>query len=150
MEILQNICTKFHTVAKQLRKRHNSRKTIDISDEYDVQDVIRVLLSIFFDDIRPEEWTPSYAGKASRIDFLLKNEQIIIETKMTRKGLGEKEAGDQLLVDIERYRNHPNCKTLICFIYDPEGRIINPNGLIHDLQNQSRDSLKIIVLINPL
>ena len=28
-----------------------------------------------FDDIRPEEYTPSYAGGSSRIDFLLKDEK---------------------------------------------------------------------------
>jgi hypothetical protein len=150
IKILQNICGNFHRVAKQLRKRYNNRETIDVTDEYDVQDIIRALLYIFFDDIRPEEWTPSYAGKASRMDFLLKNEQIVVEAKMTRKGLEEKEAGDQLLVDIERYKNHPDCKTLVCFIYDPEGRIVNPKGLINDLQNQSRDNLKVVVFITPL
>ena len=28
--------------------------------------------------IRPEEWTPSYAGKSARMDFLLKGEGIVI------------------------------------------------------------------------
>ena len=69
---------------------------------------------------------------------------------MTRKGLGEKEIGDQLLVDIERYKEHKNCKTLVCFIYDPDGRVVNAKGLINDLTKQSREDLRVIVFINPL
>ena len=68
---------------------------------------------------------------------------------MTRKGLADKEMGDQLIVDIERYKEHPDCDTLICFVYDPEGRITNSQGLSGDLQSQSKDNLEIIVLINP-
>lgn len=150
LETLQQLFSKFHTVVKQLRQRHNKRPTIDVTDEYDVQDIMKALLFVHFDDVRPEEWTPSYAGKSSRMDFLLKNEKIVIETKMTRKNLGEKEVGDELIIDITRYEKHPDCKTLVCFIYDPEGRIVNPTGLIGDLQNQSKDSLQVIVFINPL
>ncbi len=30
---------------------------------------------------------------------------------------------NQLIIDKERYRTHPNCKYLVCFVYDPEQRI---------------------------
>ena len=83
------------------------------------------------------------------MDFLLKEEKIVVEVKMARKGLADKEVGDQLIVDIERYKEHPDCDMLICFIYDPEGRIANPQGLSKDLQNQSKDDLKVVVFINP-
>lgn len=150
IEILKRIFFRFHIIVKQIRNRYNDRPTIDIADEYDVQDFLKSLLLIFFDDIRDEEWTPSYAGKSARMDFLLKNEEIVIETKMTRKGLTGKEVGDQLLIDIDRYKEHPNCKTLVCFIYDPEGRISNVKGLINDLQKKSTDRLKIFVFVNPM
>ena len=101
-----------------------------------------------FLDIRREEWTPSYAGGASRMDFLLKNEQIIVEVKKTRKGLGGKEVSDQLIIDTKRYKAHPNCKILICFVYDPEGRISNPNGIIRDLSGTT-DGTSVIVIIEP-
>ena len=122
---------------------------MDLLFEYDVQDLLSALLVLYFDDIRSEEWTPSYAGKSARMDFLLKNEKIVVEVKMTRKGLADKEIGDQLIIDIERYKEHPDCDILICFVYDPEGRITNPQGLSRDLQSQSKDDLKVIVLINP-
>jgi hypothetical protein len=80
IEILDRLCYAFPTVVKQLEHRHDNRPAF-VKDEYDVQDLLHGLLMIFFDDIRIEEWTPSYAGGSSRMDFLLKKESIVIETK---------------------------------------------------------------------
>ncbi len=145
---LEKVFKKFHLVVRQLRNRHDHRQAINIEDEYDVQDLLHAFLLIDFDDIRPEEWTPSYAGSSSRMDFLLKNEQIVIEVKKTRNGLGAKEIGEQLIIDIEKYRNHPDCKLLICFVYDPEGKIMNPKGIEHDL-NRTEGNITVQVIIVP-
>jgi len=148
LEILENLFSRFHNVSRQLRNRYSNRDTLDVSDEYDVQDLLHSLLKINFKDIRAEEWTPSYAGKSSRMDFLLKEEEIVIEVKMTRKGLGEREIGSQLLEDIGRYQVHPNCKTLLCFVYDPQGIIGNPDGLETDL-NKEIDNMIVKTFIRP-
>lgn len=60
--LLENLFERFHIIVRQLRRRHDSRETLMINDEYDVQDLLNTLLLIHFDDVRPEEWTPSYAG----------------------------------------------------------------------------------------
>ena len=133
----------------QLRNRYNSRSTLEIDDEYDVQDLIHALLKLHFKDIRAEEHTPSYAGGSKRIDFLLKNEKTMIEIKKTRKNLADKEVGEQLLIDISSYGVHPDCQRLYCFVYDPEGRIGNPIGLENDLKKLSKEELEIIVMIFP-
>ena len=148
LDPIKNICERFHLVARQLRSRHEDRDTLDIQDEYDIQDLFHSLLHLYFDDIRPEEWTPSYAGKSSRMDFLLKQEQTVIEIKKARKGLGAKELGSQLIEDIERYKAHPNCDILICFAYDPDGIIANPRGLESDL-NRTENGLAVEGLIRP-
>lgn len=149
VNLVNNLCERFHLVARQLRSRHKDRNTLDIQDEYDVQDLFHALLHLHFDDIRPEEWTPSYAGASSRMDFLLKQEQILIEIKKTRHGLGAKELGSQLIEDIDRYQTHPDCKALICFVYDPEGRIANPRGIENDLSSGDNETLQVQVLIRP-
>lgn len=146
---IARIIDKFHLVVYQLRIRHGSKETLDVEDEYDVQDLLHSLLHLYFDDIRPEEWTPSYAGTSSRQDFLLKNEKIVIETKMTRKGLNNKELANELLIDIPRYKQHPDCKELVCFIFDPEHRIRNPRGFEKDI-GKSYDGLKVSVFIRPI
>jgi hypothetical protein len=121
---------------------------LDIEDEYDVQDLLHALLHLDFDDIRREEWTPSYAGGAARMDFLLKDIDVVIEAKKTRKNLGAKEIGDQLIVDIQKYQLHPNCKILCCLVYDPEGRIGNPASLEDDL-SRDEEGLSVRVLVVP-
>lgn len=146
--IVEHICSRFHLIAQQLRNRHNNRTTLTIADEYDVQDLLHALLKIHFDDVRPEEYTPSYAGGSSRMDFLLKEEKMVVEVKKTRGELGSKELGNQLLIDINRYKEHPDLKTLFCFVYDPDGRISNPRGLENDLAKEP-GKIMIKVLIAP-
>jgi len=146
--LIEKLCSRFHLVARQLRDRHDDRDTLDVNDEYDVQDLFHGLLRIFFDDIRKEESTPSYAGKSSRMDFLLKDHKMVIEIKMTRKGLGAKEVGTQLIDDIARYKSHPECNMLICYVYDPEERIANPTGIENDLSSE-QDGFIVRVIIAP-
>ena len=147
--VLEKLFNRFHQVARQLRSRHDERPTLDISDEYDVQDLLHSLLKLYFDDIRPEEWTPSYAGGSSRMDFLLKNEQLVVEVKKTRDNLRDRLIGEQLIVDIARYKEHPDCKTLVCFIYDAEGLIANPTGLESDLNAFLTDRLSVRAYVFP-
>ena len=142
---LKRVFSRFHKIARQLRSRYADRNTLEVNDEYDVQDLLHALLRLYFDDIRAEEWTPSYAGKSARMDFLLKDEGIVIEVKKTRKGLSDKEVGDQLIIDVDRYRVHPDCKKLVCFVYDPEGRIGNPEGLTKDLNGQHEGFVEVII-----
>lgn len=149
IEKLKNLFAKFHRIAQTLRSRHDNRPTLIITDEYDVQDLLRAILKEHFEDVRDEDYVPSYAGSNSRVDFVLKNEKIVIETKMTNDRLKDKEAGSQLLIDIGRYKNHPDCKILALFIYDKGDFIINKPGLIKDLENMSSNGLIVKTFINP-
>lgn len=144
-----HILRRFHQFAKQLRLRHAQRPQYLIQDEYDVQDLLRAVLFLQFEDVRDEEYTPSYAGGASRIDFLLKSSGIVIEVKKTRDRLSDKEIGSQLIIDIARYSAHPDIKFLVCFVYDPDEKIRNSSGLIGDLEKLSKDSLPIFVVVSP-
>ncbi len=149
INILENLFKKFHRIAQTLRNRYDNRPTLIIKDEYDVQDLLRSILKEHFDDVRDEDYVPSYAGSNSRIDFVLKTEKIVIETKMTNEKLKDREVGNQLLIDIGRYKNHQDCDTLILFIYDKGDFILNKNGLITDLNKMSTDTLNVKTFINP-
>lgn len=83
-----------------------------------------------------------------RIDFILKKEHIAVEAKMTRNNLGQKEITNQLAVDILRCQAHQDCKTLICFVFDPTGRCNNPTALENDLTKTHAD-LRVIVIVRP-
>jgi hypothetical protein len=124
---------RFPLVVAELNRRRADRAGWTISDEYDIQDLCRALLVAWFDDVRPEEWTPSYAGGSSRMDFLLKAEQVVVETKFVTEATSAREVRDELAVDILRYQAHPDCQILVCFVYDPRMRITNPRGFEQDL-----------------
>ena len=71
-----------------------------------------------------------------------------LRSKKLEKGLTDKEIGDQLIVDIDRYKSHADCQKLICFVYDPEARIGNPIGIMKDLNTQHNGF--VTVYIRPL
>lgn len=146
LDLIINILNKFPAFCRQLKKRYNDRTPLEINDEYDVQDLVHALLLPHFDDIRPEEGSPSFAGSSSRQDFLLKKEKIVIEVKKTRRFLGANKIGEELLIDMARYRAHPDCETLVCFVYDPEGWVTNPKGVIDDLEGKDADGKTRVVI----
>jgi hypothetical protein len=83
------------------------------------------------------------------MDFLLKAENIVIEVKKTVEKLSDKEIGQQLILDVAHYKNHPKCNVLKSFVYDPENRVKNPRGLENDLNRLSDDTLSVQLLIRP-
>jgi hypothetical protein len=82
------------------------------------------------------------------MDFLLKREHVVVEAKMTRKSLKQKDVAEQLIQDKERYRAHPECRELVCFIYDPGNYLSNPTALEDDLSTEE-PSLKTSVVVSP-
>lgn len=145
---LIQVLSRFHKFARQLRNRHNKRESIEIKDEYDVQDLLHAILKLHFDDVRTEENLPSYAGSSSRVDFALRKEKLLVEVKKTRVNLKDKELGEQLILDKAHYKVSSDYKTLVCFIYDPEELIKNPSGLERDLSEADSD-LTVLVVISP-
>jgi REase_DpnII-MboI len=73
-------------------------------------------LDVFFDDVRAEDFVPQRAGSRSRLDFLLKAERIVVESKMTQSGLGAR---------------------AVALVYDPDQLIAN-RGALEQGANGSR------------
>lgn len=147
-EFVVGLCRRFPLLVGELGNRYDGRPTFEITDEYDLQDLLRGILRLHFDDVRPEEWNPSYGGVQSRSDLLLKPERLVIETKMTRKGLGQRELVQQLIVDKAQYRGHPDCSTLVCFVYDPTQHLANPTAIERDLSD-GNGGLTTVVVVSP-
>lgn len=145
---LRKICSAFHRVTRQLRQRRDERPTLEVEDERDVLDLLHTLLCIEYDNIEPEEWTPTYANGSTRTDLWLKNEGVVIIAKKTKQGIGVKALTHQVSVDFEQYGTHPKCKLMFCFIYDPEGRIGHPKGLEADL-TLNYNGRRVEALVSP-
>jgi hypothetical protein len=117
-----------------LTHRRKGAQALSFSTEYDVQDLLHALLRPWVADIRPEEFTPSYAGSNTRMDFLLPAHGVVLELKFVRDRSHAKKIGDELIIDIDHYRRHPDCTALWCVVFDPDHLLQNAEGLKRDLE----------------
>ena len=151
-ELLQTLLKGLPRAMHPLEHRRKDARSLTFESEYDIQDLIHSQLRPWVSDIRPEEFTPSYAGSATRMDFLLPDHKLVIEIKRVRDKTHAAKVGDELIVDIEHYRRHQCCDRLWCAVYDPDLLVKNPTGMISDLEgNRSTPdgSVSVHVLVTP-
>ncbi len=148
LDRLRKIAERFHQVVRQLRHRGEYRATVEVEDQHDVEDLFDALLRVEFEGITKEQWVPSYANSVSQTTFFLQQGQVAIVLKKTRPGRGPREIDYELASDAERYTTFPSCLTLFCFVYDPEGRIGDPQGLEEELR-RGTGSFQIELVIAP-
>jgi len=146
IERVLGLCRRFPLFVERLQNRQRKRDSFPVNDEYDVQDLLHAILKLHFDDVRPEEYTPSYSGNASKVDFYLPPERLVVEAKMTRANLGQREVTDQLIIDVARYSQMDGVDSLVCLIYDPERRCGNPKAVESDVENSgSRLTVRAVI-----
>jgi hypothetical protein len=119
-----------------LKYRRKGLPSFEFDNEYDVQSLFHSLIRPWISDIRVEEYTPSYAGTSTRIDFLCAKYEIVVEIKFVRDAKHAKGIGDELIIDIAHYGAHSRCAQLWVVIFDPEGLLPNPEGLTTDLDGE--------------
>lgn len=133
-ELLEILVRGLRRAMHPLTHRRKGAQPLTFGSEHDVQDLLHSLLRPWIADIRPEEFTPSYAGSSTRMDFLLPAHKLVIETKIIRDRSHAKSVGDELIIDIDHYGKHPDCARLWCVVYDPNQLITNAEGLKTDLE----------------
>jgi hypothetical protein len=132
-----------------IQRRHpKDRVAFSVTDEYDIQDLVEVVLRSLYGDVRNEEWTPSSAGSSSRIDTFIREGRTAVEIKVTRPGRAETALKKEVLVDINDYQNHPGVKAAVIAVYDLAAAIRNPEGFEHDLSGQHK-GLDVRLLVIP-
>lgn len=129
----------FLLVQRRLGKHPHGGPGMTFDNEWDDQYLFGALLVQFFEDVRDEEYSPSYAGGGSRIDFLLPDFQLGIELKHARASLDAATLGGELVVDRDRYKGHPSVTHLIALVFDYGGKIRNPRGIEKDLRRAHSD-----------
>ena len=151
IQVLENILEKFPRVVRQLKERRKEkdipRPTLEVKDEYDVQDLLCSLLKINFEIVKKEIGTEHHAGGTARMDLVLDDEEIIIEVKMVRKDHTLKKLADELIVDIERYLEKYSCKFLYFFIYDPTNILPNLQELVNDINRTKNDTIIKVIFV---
>lgn len=129
---VHDIASSLPTAIKALTDR-GSAPAFEVKAEKDLQDVLFVILRSLFDDTRREEWTPSSAGNAKRVDLMIPNADLLIETKFVRNARHARTVADELRVDFESYHSHPACKAVFALVWDPKRLIADPKQLERDL-----------------
>ncbi|HTU90919.1 MAG TPA: DUF2321 domain-containing protein [Gemmataceae bacterium] len=117
LALLENLLRRLPRVIRQIRVRHSDRPPFRVTDERDLEDLLRALLPLHFDDIRPECRTPSYSA-ITRTDYLLAPESIALTIKLAQPRILE-----QVPEDTAYYRCERKCRTLVVFVYDPESTL---------------------------
>lgn len=120
-EVLRDIFYNFpNAVQKIIKNRRKGHPEFEIKDEYDVQDILYVIVKSFFHNMRDEDPIPKVGGKSTKIDLILREEKILIEVKMIKeKDSNETHFIEQLKVDFESYHKCIWLEKLFCFVYDP-------------------------------
>src|SRR5262249_15799581 len=85
---------------RQLPVRQGDRPAFRVNDERDLEDLLRSLLPLLFDDVRPECRTASYAPGTST-DFLLDTEGIAVTAKRARSTVRESALTEQISEDAD-------------------------------------------------
>jgi hypothetical protein len=124
---LETMLRRLPRTVRQLRFRHGDRPPFRVTDEYDLEDLLRALLPLHFDDVRPEGRTPTYAG--TRTDFLLVPEAVAVTAKLARPRPCDRQVLEQVEEDVAYYERPRGCGTLVAWVYDPDGSIREPGPL---------------------
>lgn len=129
---LEALLRRLPRVVRQLRARHSDRPPFRVRDEYDLEDLLRALLAIYFDDIRPESRTPSYAASV-RTDFRIQpadpEPPLVVTCKRVAAPVVLAHLTAQVHEDVAYYEKFPASGVLMVYWYDPEGLLPDPTSL---------------------
>ncbi|MEV0830758.1 hypothetical protein [Nonomuraea rubra] len=143
---LEDVFRRLPIAVAVLRQEVRGRPGLTVKDEYDLQRIVHAVLCLHHLDVRPEEYGPSMAGGHPRLDFLLKNERVAVETKMTRTSLGPRKLGDELAQDILRYRAHDHADAYFALVYDPAKYVLNASGFEQDFRADTSFPVRVVIV----
>jgi REase_DpnII-MboI/Uncharacterized protein conserved in bacteria (DUF2321) len=120
---LEHLLRRLPRVARELGRRE--RAPLVVRDDRDLDDLVRAILPIEFDDVRPQARTPRY-DRGNRMAFVLAAEGVVVIAHRVRSGIDETELAERLTDDVKELRGR---SSLVILIYDPERRFPNPERL---------------------
>lgn len=142
---LETMLRRLPLVARQLRWRQGARPPFRIEDERDLEDLLRSLLPLHFDDIRPIARTPSYAP-GRRTDFLLHAQGIAVAVKLVGPELREQTIAQQLQEDVAYHREQSDCTSFLAFVYDPDG-LLRETAVLERAWARQENQLEVCCVI---
>jgi len=152
-DLIRDICYNFPNAVKKINSnRRKNHPEYLIKDEYDVQDIMYVIIKSIFPNMRDEDPIEKVGGKSTKIDLILREEKILIEVKMIKeKDSNETHFIEQLKVDFESYHKCVWLNKLFCFVYDPFKKtrdISNFNDLNGDRRKGEHNYNVEVIVVN--
>jgi hypothetical protein len=116
---LEQLLRRLPLVTRQLRWRQGPEPPFRVDDERDLEDLVRSILPLHFDEVRLESRTPGYSA-VNRTDLLLAPGKIAITMKCAGPDKGEAQLLNQWQEDTAYHRQRGGCRTLFNYLHDPE------------------------------
>jgi hypothetical protein len=147
---IKNILEQFHSLSKNLTDRRRGKTAFVIQDEYDVQDMLFLILKAYYPSAYRESTAIEIGKGDTIIDIIIPEHNIVIEVKIILEKAKTKTIVKELKEDFESYHSHTYCKHLIAFIYDPLTVIDDPNKIITDMggvreKNGKKFDVKVVI-----
>jgi hypothetical protein len=144
---LDTLLHRLPLVIRQLRWRQGDQPPYRVDDERDLEDLLRAMLALHFDDVRLESRTPHYSS-VTRTDLLLAAQGIALTVKYARAGLREPQLAEQWQEDIAYYRQRGSCRKLVGYIYDPEG-LVRDRQMLEAVRCELGDEGEVRCIVSP-
>lgn len=120
VDVVVHLCRRLPRVAQIFASRsRKGRAAFDVSDEYDVQDLLHGMLRGYLKHSVQEDPLPKTAGaKSSRADISVQELGVLIEIKFVHGPADQKRIFEEYSQDLVLYAKWPYLKTLIFLIYN--------------------------------
>jgi hypothetical protein len=118
--IVERLCRRLPQAVRILANRQRKGKAqYEISDEYDVQDLLHALLRAYLKYSVQEDPIPKAAGtRFGRADISIQDLGVLIEVKYVRGPDDQRKIFDQFSQDLVLYAQWPYLRMLLLLIYN--------------------------------
>lgn len=127
-EVIRN----FEKCAHRIQHRRAGKAVFTFDDEYDVQDILWVMLASYYVDIVYEDSSEKKAEKSSKPDFRIPSIKTVIEVKYADKQSDWKKIKEQIAADITQYEQAWPGNYQIFVVYDSQNVIPNKEKIKQD------------------
>jgi hypothetical protein len=117
-----------------------------IEDEYDVQNILYLILRSFFEDAEYEDPTQKFGSGSSRLDLKIPSQDVIVEAKFARRESDFKRLEKEIKVDSIDYIKSTAYKKIIVFIYDNSSSVQLHQRTINALKQI--DSIHDVIIVS--
>jgi hypothetical protein len=153
-ESIVSALQQFQECVRYLNTRRSSGAVLNLETEADVQDAVYLMLRLWVHDLTPENPSDRIANRYTIKDFLSRQARTVVEVKYVRDADHGKAISKEMHDDIETYRHHLYCDTLVFFVYDPNSLIPDQGRLREQIEEerfykQSGRTLRCVLLVKP-